>query len=319
MGGTVLPAHFDTIPHLFGFTMSRAKRWVFTLNNPTDDEEQAISECGEKDTTEYLVFGRETGDSGTPHFQGYVIFTAAVRLSTVKSRLGSDRFHLEVSRGTPKEASDYCKKDDNYEEFGECPEVSQGRRTDLDRFFTWADEFTSSEARPPTFREACRAHPTIVARCPRVMSIVSERYQPPPLVDGELRPWQREVVDRVNEPADDRQVDFVVDPAGGKGKSWLVKYLVDRGNVQFLSIGKRDDLAHAIQIQTEIFLIDVPRGQMEYLQYSVLEMLKNSLVFSPKYQSSMKRLLKTPHVVVFSNEEPNYESMTEDRYNIIQI
>lgn len=86
-----------------------------------------------------------------------------------------------------------------------------------------------------------------------------------------------------------------------------------------MSIGKRDDLAHAIQITTRIFLVDVPRGQMEYLQYSVLEMLKNCLVFSPKYQSSMKRLIQRPHVIVFSNEEPDYSKLTEDRYDIVNI
>lgn len=299
--------------------MSRAKRWVFTLNNPTDDEEQSIIEAAEKDNVEYLVFGRETGDSGTPHLQGYVIFSAAVRLCTVKNRLGSQRFHLEVSRGTPQEASAYCKKDDDYEEFGDCPEVSQGRRTDLDVFFAWADEFIGDESRPPTFREACRAHPSIMARYPNILGIVNERFQPPPLVSGNLRPWQQSMVDRLEEDADDRVVDFVVDPDGGKGKSWLVRYLVDRVGVQFLSIGKRDDLAHAVQTDTRIFLIDVPRGQMQFLQYSVLEMLKNCLVFSPKYQSSMKRLLKTPHVVVFSNEEPEYDKMTEDRFNVIAI
>lgn len=96
-----------------------------------------------------------------------------------------------------------------------------------------------------------------------------------------------------------------------------MRFLIDRDDVQFLSVGKRDDLAHAIEIQTRIFLLDIPRGQMEYLQYSVLEMLKNCLVFSPKYQSSMKRLLKCPHVIVFCNEYPDMDAMTRDRYYII--
>lgn len=299
--------------------MSRAKRWVFTLNNPTDDEAQAIADYGDSDACEYLVYGRETGDSGTPHLQGYVIFNSAIRLSTVKSRLGSQRFHLEVSRGTPSEASDYCKKDGDYEEFGDCPEVSQGKRTDLERFFEDMETFCTDNGRPPTLQEASQSHPIILCKFPRALDIAVARWRPPPLVSGELREWQRDVVDRLANTADDRKVLFVVDPQGGKGKSWLVRYLVDRDDVQFLSIGKRDDLAHVVQIQTRVFLVDVPRGQMEYLQYSVLEMLKNSLVFSPKYQSTMKRLLHCPHVVVFCNEEPDYEKMTEDRYDVVQL
>lgn len=299
--------------------MSRAKRWCFTLNNPTDDEEQDVGGAGDRDDVEYLVYGRERGDSGTPHLQGFVIFTAAIRLSTVKSRLGSDRLHLEVSRGTPREASEYCKKDGDYEEFGDCPEISQGRRTDLERFFDWGTEFCRDNGRPPSRKEADCAHPVIMTKYPRALDVVVSRFDPPPLVQGTLRDWQSEAAESLDSPPDDRAVRFYVDPEGGKGKSWLVRYLLDRAQAQFLSIGRRDDIAHAIETQTELFLIDVPRGQMEYLQYSVLEMLKNSLVFSPKYQSSTKRLLKTPHVWVFCNEEPDFSKMTEDRYEIVNI
>lgn len=300
--------------------MSRAKRWCFTLNNPTEDETQFLQDYGDGGQFEYLVYGREVGESGTPHLQGYVIFNSAVRLNTVKNRLGSQRLHLEVSRGTPGQAAAYCKKDDDYDEFGDCPEVSQGKRTDLEQFFDWFEECCNDNGCPPTVQETCRAHPAIMTKFSRCYEVAVARWKPPPLVDGQLRDWQQSLVAGLGQPADDRKIQFVVDPQGGKGKSWLVQFLIShRDDVQFLSIGKRDDLAHAIQIQTKVFLVDVPRGQMEFLQYSVLEMLKNCLIFSPKYQSSMKRLIARPHVVVFSNEEPDYEKLTEDRYDVIQI
>jgi len=295
---------------------------VFTLNNPTDDEAQHLADLFEQDGggVEYLVMGRETGESGTPHLQGYVIFTAAVRRNTAKNRLGSQRFHLEVSRGTPKQASDYCKKDGDYDEFGECPEVSQGKRTDLDRFFEFCEEFATDNGRPPTLKEAAQAHPTIVCKYPRALEIAQARFDPPPLVGGDLRPWQQEIAAGCESLADDRTLEFVVDAEGGPGKRCLVTYLLSsRADAQLFSIGKRDDLAHAVQIQTKVFLVDVPRGQMKFLQYSVLEMLKNCLVFSPKYQSQLKRLCQTPHVIVFSNEEPDYEALTADRYDVVQL
>lgn len=90
-----------------------AKHWCFTLNNPTDDEflDPAL--------TSYMVVGQETGDSGTFHFQGYVCFIKAQRLTSVKKLL--PRAHWEISRGTPQEASDYCKKDGNFKETGTLP------------------------------------------------------------------------------------------------------------------------------------------------------------------------------------------------------
>lgn len=77
----------------------------------------------------YLVYGRERGESGTPHLQGYVSFSTKKTLPYVR-RLISERAHFETTRGTPKEASDYCKKDGDWAEFGSLPRGS-GSRTDL--------------------------------------------------------------------------------------------------------------------------------------------------------------------------------------------
>lgn len=86
-----------------------------------------------------------------------------------------------------------------------------------------------------------------------------------------------------------------------------------------MSVGKRDDMAHAIDETKRVFIIDVPRGSMEYLQYSVLEMLKDKVVFSPKYESRTKIIPHNVHVVVMCNEQPDMNKLTRDRYNIIEI
>lgn len=43
------------------------------------------------------------------------------------------------------------------------------------------------------------------------------------------------------------------------------------------------------------------------------------MIFSPKYQSSVKIIAHKVHVVVFCNESPDYDKMTGDRYNIVTI
>ena len=92
--------------------MARAKRWVFTLNNYTDQEVEQLKllEC------EYLVFGYETApETGTPHLQGYMTFTSRKTMPTLK-RLLNDRYYFSVSRGSVAEASEYCKKGGSYYE-----------------------------------------------------------------------------------------------------------------------------------------------------------------------------------------------------------
>ena len=110
-------------------TEKRCRDYCFTLNNYTDDEYSVIDALNPPDV-KYIVVAKEVGDSGTPHLQGYVYFVNAKSMSAVKKLLGK-RCHLEATKGTPVEASEYCKKDNDYYEKGELP-VTQGKRSDLD-------------------------------------------------------------------------------------------------------------------------------------------------------------------------------------------
>lgn len=96
------------------------------MNNYTDND---ISTLSSLEST-YTVIGREVGESGTPHLQGFIVFGKAKRFSALK-KIHSG-LHWEVARGTSEQASNYCKKDGNYLEFGTFP-GSQGRRNDLER------------------------------------------------------------------------------------------------------------------------------------------------------------------------------------------
>lgn len=293
-----------------------AKRWCFTLNNYTPAELTAI--CDSADRFDYLCFGRELGDSGTPHLQGFLCLKEKKRLTQVKQLDGLQRAHFEKSRGTAKQASDYCKKDGDFDEYGELPGATQGNRTDFDELKEWIKE----QEEPPTDRELAEEFPSLWGRYRSACISFRDLFSPQQvLVEGALRGWQQEITTRIEAPADDRKVFFLVDENGNSGKSWLTRYWYSNkpDDMQMLSVGKRDDLAHAVDPTKSLFVFDIPRGGMEYLQYTVLEQLKNRMVFSPKYDSRMKILKKTPHVVVFCNEEPDRNKMSRDRYHVIQI
>lgn len=105
----------------------RSRRWVFTLNNWTEEEQEELRAW---DTVKYIMWGREVGANGTPHLQGLFI-GPAMRLHEIKGRGGPfARMHLEIMRGSFHSAATYCKKDGDWEEVGDPP--SQGKRTDLD-------------------------------------------------------------------------------------------------------------------------------------------------------------------------------------------
>lgn len=68
---------------------------------------------------DYVCVGKETGESGTPHLQGYVVTKKKIRLTGLSKLL--PRAYCAVSRGTPQQASDYCKKDGDFIEYGVLP------------------------------------------------------------------------------------------------------------------------------------------------------------------------------------------------------
>jgi len=109
----------------------RSRRWVFTVNNYSNDEYNSLVSAGERlheERISYLVLGRERGEGGTPHIQGAILFTNPMSLTGVR-RL-SPRAHWEPARGTPQQMADYCKKTPDYREWGSLP--SQGKRNDLE-------------------------------------------------------------------------------------------------------------------------------------------------------------------------------------------
>lgn len=299
--------------------MSRAKNWCFTINNWTEAEAESLRTVGTS-ISEYLVFGKETGEEGTPHLQGFVTFKAPLRFSTAKNRIG-ERAHLAVARAGPSSNREYCIKEGDFEEFGTCPPSSQGRRTDLDTFYDWADTFSQENGRAPSTPEVARHAPAILTRYPGAVAISRIRFEGPPLAEGEPWQWQADLRDELLGETDPRHVLFYVDPEGGKGKTWFIQWFFSqyKARTQVLGIAKRDDMAHMISPSKSVFLINVPRTQMEYLQYSILEMLKDRMVSSPKYNSRMKVLDQVPHVVVFSNEAPDLSKMTMDRYVVREI
>lgn len=92
---------------------------------------QALSILYAEEKCSYIIFGREVGDNGTRHLQGYVEFPQRLRLTQVKSILG-DRAHLERRLGTAQQAADYCRKDGDFDEYGEITVSQQGKRVDLE-------------------------------------------------------------------------------------------------------------------------------------------------------------------------------------------
>jgi len=103
----------------------RLQRFVFTLNHPTDAEIAWMKKPEDwPRIPKWLIFGRETGESGTPHLQGACTLGTQVAFSTLKTWTGFKRAHLEQMRGSVNDSLAYCSKQDSEPfEWGTRPQV----------------------------------------------------------------------------------------------------------------------------------------------------------------------------------------------------
>lgn len=77
---------------------------------------------------EYAVVGKEVGESGTPHLQGFLYYRNARSFASVKKALPGG--HIEAANGNIEQNARYCEKDGEFVTFGIKPK--QGKRSDLD-------------------------------------------------------------------------------------------------------------------------------------------------------------------------------------------
>ena len=88
----------------------QSRRWTWTLNNYTEEEETAIKSLTEEKGVTYLLYGQELApQSGTPHLQGYVEFSTKRALGGVKLLI-SQRIHAERASQSALVNIRYCKK-----------------------------------------------------------------------------------------------------------------------------------------------------------------------------------------------------------------
>lgn len=284
------------------------RRWVFTVNNYTDEVLATIDglECV------YVVYGREVAPTtGTPHLQGFIIFDRTHRATAVRELFPA---HWEAARGTSSQAATYCKKDGNFTERGVFPDAG-GRRSDLQVAIEWVDEFIVNNLRAPTDRECAMHLPAILVKYRHFMDVIRLRAPMPELRNGVPTAWQAALAQELEGEPDDRSVIFYVDEEGGTGKTWFQQWFFTKhpDSVQILGVGKVVDVAYAIDPDKNVYLINVPRDGMQYFQYSIVEQLKDRMVFSTKYMGGMKLMRTNVHVVVFCNEAPDYEKLSADR------
>lgn len=257
---------------------SRCRKWCITLNNYTNTEYNTILKFfNSKNSYSYIV-GKEVGEQGTPHLQIYVESKSQIYFDTLKKLC--NRFHIEKAKGNTKQNVVYCSKDNNYITNFNMSKYMDKREYVLDKEYS---------------------------------NVVWNTFQ-------------ENIIEKLNNEPHKREINWYHDKNGNIGKSFLCKYIGLKYQNVVISEGKKADVFNQLLQLYEseeydmtkpiICILDISRHNQDYINYGCLESIKNGMVYSGKYEGG-KMFFTSPHIIVFSNEEPDYHKWSEDRYNVI--
>lgn len=294
-----------------------ATRWCFTINNP---EQVPLDHTNLHKRITYLHYSLEIGASGTPHLQGYLELSSRSRRTWLISNLvflgGA---FLTPARGDATANQEYIAKNpvQGPFTFGEEKTIDHGGpRNELADV---KDLIEGGSSNLDIFRE----FPNVAARYPKFIDTYRALHRESLVVIPPFTPrfgWQANLAAMLDGNVDGRKVNWAWSATGNLGKSYFANNYKPEDSYTITG-GKYADIFHTLSPiihSKRVIFFDYARVQGDAIPYPVIEALKNGMFTSTKYESRTIRF-NPVHVVVFSNGQPDLNSLSLDRWNIIQI
>lgn len=304
---------------------TRARRWCFTVNNPTEEIKENLRQGCTSNTCKNAIIGMEVGTNGTPHLQGFFTLLERTYFTTLRAKWGTT-FHFEMARGSDEQNETYCKKEGNiFLQLGEFNSTTTEAGGKNQTGVVLAELIGDIRSRVPT-RELISnpAKCSVYARHAKVIKEIVRDLQQDDKLDelaagfesAILKHWQNELNIYLKERPSERRVIWFTDVIGNTGKTWMSRYLLAtlRENCIRLENSKSDNIKYAYNGE-RVVIFDFSRSQADHVNYEVIESVKNGIMFSGKYESCSKTF-DIPHVVIFANFEPDLTKLSADRWDV---
>ena len=206
-------------------------------------------------------------------------------------------------------------------EYGDWAAGGSGSRTDV-------RDFIQSVRLGKRNAELLDLHPECMAKYPRLVDNVRACMREEMEAAKEwphegLYPWQQALVEYLEDNPRPRKIRWYVDERGGHGKTTFARQLVRHGAF-YMRGGKSTDVAYMFKrhvdnnVHNQISIFDFSRESREFINYGIIEQIKDGMITSSKYESSLV-LCDVQHVIVFSNFEPDRSKLSEDRWDVIYL
>jgi len=268
----------DTADTGVGKGNNRSHSWFGTYNNYTEERYQEILTELQEKAVKWIICKEVAPTTGTPHLHMYARYKNARYWNAMRTLwLGAD---VDPAKGNDKQGFVYCSKDGDFK-----------------------SNYIYKTGLPP-YEDILKKN-------------VLEAYN-----NVIWRDWQNEILTMIEKPADSRSINWYWEETGNVGKSFLSKYIISKYPGAIIADGKKDNVFNQVmnlirekRVAPTIVLLDIPRCNLDRINYGVLEALKNGMMYSGKYEGGVC-VFAPPHVIVFANAAPNRRALSQDRWMI---
>nr|AQX56701.1 Rep 33.5 kDa [Milk vetch dwarf C3 alphasatellite] len=274
--------------------------WVFTLNFKGEIPILPFNE-----RVQYACWQHER--VGHDHLQGFIQMKAQQTLGQMKSIIPGAHFEKMRALNTDQAKAYAMKEDTRIEgpwEYGLYIKKGSHKRKIMERFEEDPEEMKIED-------------PSLYRRC--LSRKMTEEQRLTAEWNYDMKQWQDQVIQEIEAEPDYRKIIWVYGPKGGEGKSTFARYLSLKQGWGYLPGGKTHDMMHIISGEPKNnWVFDIPRVASEYVNYGVLEQVKNRVMVNTKYEPLVIRDDNHPvHVIVFANCMPDFTKISEDRLKIV--
>lgn len=115
------------------------RSFCFTWNNYPSTAEAELRQFFDVKQPLYMIVGKEVGENGTPHLQGFMQLKDRMSFARLKAVFPS--MHIERAKGNAEQNRTYCSKEQNFFEMGTCPRTPGKASKE-----SWKDILDAAEA-----------------------------------------------------------------------------------------------------------------------------------------------------------------------------
>lgn len=320
----------------------RCQKALFTYKHHLDKEllSEFLTNLNPKKKMKKVYIAHENGDETCPYLHTHAVVDWGNALDKKSSRFAD----IEYDEETVHPNIRLIKSDDSW--LRACHYLTKEDQTVIlaeeDKSFIY-DRVLGFKSEAEAMRGLIKSKKDLIY-VRSVKEIFSEKNfewkgkKRPTVIQTEenLRPWQKDIFEKLKEFPDLRKVYWIADMVGHQGKNSLISFLTnieEEGEKKCILLECETSVDHIMNLfienikkgwcgDTVIFNLEKSSGSLPKDQlYRLMEKIKDGKISTTKYKGFNFPVGVEPafHVIVFSNREPDYNTLVEDRWMVWDI